>query len=161
MDEYEAEEIRAENERLKAEMADILASRPPTDNPLASEKNFRLLTGVDEIPPKYKAVFEDLLAASTQWMFIKSAAEEDDWVDRAAHHIKTWKMTYPFSGLTLADEQSILIYFRRYLNRGYGGFERNGVNTAIQTVNYQTQPVAPVAAPKKLGFLDRINPFRK
>lgn len=160
MDDYTAQ-LEEENARLRQENADIIASRPPTDNPLASEKNFRLLTGVDEIPEKYKAVFEDLLAASTQWMYIKSASEEDDWVDRASHHIKTWKMTYPFSGLTLADEQSILIYFRRYLNRGYGGFERNGVNTAIQTVNYQTQPVAPVSTPKKMSLFDRINPFRK
>lgn len=160
MDEYIAQ-LEEENARLRQENADIISQKPPTDNPLASEKNFRLLTGVDEIPPKYKKIFEDLLAASTQWMYIKSAEEEDDWVDRAAHHIKTWKMTYPFSGLTLADEQSILIYFRRYLNRGYGGFERNGVNTAIQTVNYQSQPLAPIASPKKISFFDRINPFKR
>lgn len=154
-------QLEEENDRLRKENADIIAQSPPSDNPLVSEKNFRLLTGADEIPEKYKRVFEDLLAASTQWMYVKSAEEEDDWVDRAAHHIKTWKMTYPFSGLTLADEQSILIYFRRYLNRGFCGFERNGINTAIQTVNYQSQPIAPQATGKKMGFFDRINPFRR
>lgn len=161
MDDYYTQ-LEEENARLRQENADIAAANfVPSDNPLASEKNFRLLTGVDEIPEKYRDIFAELLATSTQWMYIKTPAEEDDWVDRAHHHLKTWKMYHPFSGITIADEEAILFYFRRLLNRGYGGFERNGIITQIQTVNYQSQPVAPAAAPKKTSLLDRINPFRR
>lgn len=160
-DEYIAQ-LEQRNAELEKEKADIMAaSLPPTDNPLASEKNFRLMTGVDEIPAKYKNIFSSLLAASTQWMYIKDKPEEDDWVDFGRHHIRTWKMYNPHSGFTIADEQAVLIYYRRYLNRGFGGFERNGIITQIQQVNYQTQPIAPTASPKKLSLLERINPFRK
>lgn len=159
MDEEYYEQRIAQLEQEKADL--VAANFPPSDNPLVSEKNFRLMTGVDEIPQKYRAFFNDLLATSTQWMYIKTPAEEDDWVDRAHHHLKTWKMYNPFSGFTIADEESILFYFRRLLNRGYGGFERNGIITQIQQVNYQSQPLAPVAAPKKISLLDRINPFKR
>lgn len=158
-DEYKA--LLAENEQLRNQLASSIPA-PAYDSPLASEKNFRMLTGVDEIPKRYGAIFDSLLAASTQWMYIKSAGEEDDWVDRAAHHIKTWKFENPYSGITISDEQEILIYFRRYINRSYMGFERNGIISTIQTVNYQSQPIAPQTSPsKKLGLLERLIPHRR
>lgn len=158
-DDYNA--LLAENEQLRNQLASGIPTPPYDGGPLASEKNFRMLTGIDEIPKRYGEIFYSILAASTQWMYIKSAGEEDDWVDRAAHHIKTWKFEHPYSGITISDEQEILIYFRRYINRSYMGFERNGIISTIQTVNYQSQPIAPQATPKKLGFLERLIPHRR
>lgn len=165
------DELEAENEQLKAILEEqakgdsgMFMNDVPEMKPLASEKNFETMTGILEVPEKYKEVFSAITAASTQWMYVKGPAEEEHWVEMARHQIHVWKMYHPNCNFTKFDELQILMYYRRYLNRAYLGFERNGINSVIHTMNYQTTPIAPQAAAgavKKLGLFDRLNPFRR
>lgn len=167
----ETESLKEENENLRAILEEqakgdtqCFLNDLPESHPLASEKNFERMTGVEEIPEKYKEVFAAILATSTQWMYVKNPAEELEWEKSARHQIQVWKWYHPGAHFTKFDECQVLMFFRRYLNRGYGGFERNGINTVIHTMNYQTTPIAPQAAAgavKKLSIFDRLNPFKK
>lgn len=172
MDRNEADAIQQENEQLRQIVEEqakgndqMFLNDVPEMKPLASEKNFEQMTGVMEIPANYKQEFSALTAASTQWMYIKDPAEEEKWVAKGKHMLNTWKKFYnPDTNFTQFDQQQVLMFFQRYLNRAHMGFERNGINSVIHTMNYQATPIAPQAvagAVKKLGFFDRINPFRR
>ena len=154
-------QLQQENEDLRNQLSMI--DFPDNSEKLVSEKNFDTLAGIAEIPPQYKDVFACILATSTQWMMVESRAEEDDLVEAAEHTFETYKFEHPDCGLNSFDKMSIMTHYRRLLNRGRCGFERNSINTTIQQINYQTTPVSPSSGTpaKKEGLLAKLNPFRK
>jgi len=133
---------------------------PDNSEKLVSEKNFELLAGKDEIPERYKEVFDYILAISTQWMYINSKEEEDDWIFECLHSFDTYMLYNPHCGFNEHDRQAIAILLRRRLNRAYQGFERQGINTTIQQINYQTAPVSPTPT-KRESLFSKLNPFKK
>ncbi len=162
-------ELIEENTRLKQIVSDqqntiesqMLSTPTPEPGPLASAENFRLITGIDEIPEKYTAILNHVLATSTQWMYIKTPAEEANWMLSVRHIIRIWKMYHPNANFTKDDEEAVVMYVRRLLNRSFGGFERNAIITNIQQVNHQTQPIAPQTTTSKANLLEKIIPWRK
>lgn len=155
-DERNAYESRIEQLENQLSMVDF----PDNSEKLVSEKNFELLAGKDEIPARYREVFDYILAISTQWMYVQTKDEEEDWVDECLHAYDTYMLYNPRCGFTEHDRQAIKILLRRRLNRAYQGFERCGINTTIQQINYQTTPVSPAPA-KRESLLSKINPFKK
>lgn len=162
MNEDELQELIAtlqeENESLKNQLSMI--DFPPNEQ-LTSEKNFALLAGKDEIPAKYKEVFDYMMQPSMQWMLITSKGEEDCWVDLCLHSFDTYLMYNPNCGFNEHDRQVIMVLVGKRLNRAYQGFERTQINTQIQDINYQTAPKIPETAKKTESLLSRLNPFRK
>jgi hypothetical protein len=162
-------ELSEENNRLKQIINDqqntiesqLLSTPTPEPGPLASAENFRLISGIDEIPEKYKSCLNHVLATSTQWMYIKSPQEEADWIGTIRHVIRIWKMYNPNANFTKSDEEAVVMYAKIHLNRSYGGFERNAIITNIQQVNHQTQPIAPQTSTSKANWLEKLIPWRK
>lgn len=157
-DYQELETLREENENLKNQLSMI--DFPNNSEQLTSEKNFALLAGKDEIPKRYKEVFEFMLTPSTQWMNIQSKEEEEYWVSMGMHAYNAFVFANPNCGFNEFDKKAIEILLRRRLNKSYGGFERLAIISNIQEINYQTTPVRP-EAPKREGLLQRLNPFKK
>lgn len=160
MDEELLEELQAlreENDNLKNQLS---MTDFPTNDQLTSEKNFELLAGKDEIPDRYKAVFEYMLSSSTQWMLIESKEEEEYWAAMGMQAYDTFMFENPNCGFKVSDRKAIEILLRRRLNKSYGGFERTMINTQIQEINYQTTPKLP-DTPKHESLLQKLNPFRR
>lgn len=162
MNEDELQELIAtlqeENESLKNQLS--MTDFPPNEQ-LTSEKNFALLAGVDEIPAKYKEIFDYMLSPSMQWMATTSKDEEEYWVALCQHAYDAYVFDNQNCGLKESDRQAIMILIRKRLNRSYQGFERTQINTQIQEINYQTAPKIPETAKKTESLLSRLNPFRK
>lgn len=150
--------LQEENESLKNLLS--MTDFPPNEQ-LTSEKNFAMLSGKDEIPAKYKEVFDYMMPPSMQWMLITSKDEEEYWVDLCIHSFDTYLMYNPNCGFNEHDRQEIMILVRKRLNRAYQGFERTQINTQIQEINYQTAPKIPETTKKTESLLSRLNPFRK
>lgn len=159
MEDDERQAYLDEIENLRNQIASM--DLPDTSEKLVSEKNFELLAGKDEIPDRYREIFDYILAISTQWMFISSKEEEDDWIFDCLHSYDTFMMYHPKCGFNEHDRQAIAILLRRRLNRAYQGFERTGINTTIQQINYQTAPISPAPSAKKESLLSRLNPFSR
>lgn len=155
-EERQAYESRIEDLENQLSMMDF----PDNSEKLTSEKNFELLAGKDEIPAKYKDVFDYILAISTQWMYVQTKDEEEDWIEECLHSFDTYKLYNPRCGFNEHDRMAIRILLRRRLNRAYQGFERTGINTTIQQINYQTTPVLPTGT-KRESLLSKLNPFKK
>lgn len=158
MDDEERNSYQSRIEELENQLS--MMDFPDNSEKLTSEKNFELLAGKDEIPPKYKDVFDYILAISTQWMCLLTKDEEEDWIEECLHSFDTYMLYYPKCGFNEHDRMAIKILLRRRLNRAYQGFERQGINTTIQQINYQTTPVQPSPA-KKESLISKLNPFRK
>lgn len=162
-------ELSEENNRLKQIINDqqntiesqLLSNQTPEPGPLASAENFRLITGIDEIPEKYKSCLNHVVATSTQWMNIKSPQEEADWVGTIRHAIRIWKMYNPNAPFTKNDEEAVVMYAKRLLNRAFQSGERYAIITSIQQVNHQTQPLAPQTSTSKANWLEKLIPWRK
>ena len=162
-------ELSEENNRLKQIINDqqntiesqLLSTPTPEPGPLASAENFRLITGIDEIPEKYSSCLNHILAPSTQWMFIKDPKEEADWILTMRHAIRIWKMYNPNANFTKSDEEAVMMYAHRYLNRAFRGGERYAIVTTIQQVNHQTEPMAPQTSTSKPNWIEKLTPWRK
>lgn len=149
--------LREENETLKnqAAMSDF-----PASETLMSEKNFALLAGKDEIPDRYKDVFDYMLTPSMQWMLITSKEEEEYWLQKCLHSFDAYVMTHPHCGYTYFDRQQVEILVQKRLNKANGGFDRTMIVTSIQEMNYQSTPMVPKVE-KKESLFQKLNPFRR
>lgn len=160
---YDDEYInRLIEEREKAEQdRDAQYMPTPADPPgMASEENFKLIAGIDEIPDRYKEAFPHLAAPTNQWMNIKSIREQALWEIRGDLSIDYYCLTRPFSGLTIYDKSVLLHFYNKNLNRSWQAHER-GMTTASTSmiVHQQISPNPNSGAnitPKKQGLGTKI-----
>jgi hypothetical protein len=142
----------------------IASTRPPSSQSMdgdmmTAQDNYNIISGINEIPPKYKEQAPELLTTLITYNNIVGDAAKAEWQIKTRNNLRKRQMYMPNNPITGEDIVVITYYNDLLLTRGTNGFERKmSVSTLSGVVSEAELESAPRSAniQQKRGFLASI-----
>ena len=125
---------------------------------LTAQDQFNIISGVNEIPPRYRELAPELTSHLITYNNILGNVEMSEWQIKSRSVLRKRQMSNPLSGMTGADKSTITYFNDLLLTRARNGFERKmSISSLSGVLSEAEMESAPYSAtPQKKGILDSI-----
>ncbi|MCK9577101.1 MAG: hypothetical protein M0R51_14450 [Clostridia bacterium] len=142
----------------------ISSSRPPSNQSIdgdmmTAQDNYNIISGINEIPPRYKELAPELLTTLITYNNIIGDAAKAEWQIKTRNNLRKRQMYMSDSPITGIDIPVITYFNDLLLTRGTNGFERKmSISTLSGVMSEAELESAPRSAniQQKKGFLASI-----
>jgi hypothetical protein len=144
--------------------AEMIVSSKPMSNPMidgemmTAQESFNIISGVNEIPPRYKELAPELLTTLITFNNFRGNSSIAEWQIKSRNNLRNHMMFNATRRITGEDASTITYYNDLLLTNGLDGFARKmSISTLSGVLSEADMESAPrTNNPQKKGFLASV-----